>query len=140
MVRTRKKGYTRKGDYVEVRIGKGATYQEVTQACYCAVMDAGMGSSSEDDDADAESLALFRANGAIILDRPIESTSSNMVPWSLGAYMGTFQCYQKTGVTIKCGIGFTAKVTFCDYINCNDNIVYRFQVQGRSHHHMLTQV
>ena len=104
MVRTRKKGYTRKGDYVEVRVVKAATYQEVTQACYSAIMDAGLGSSSEDDDTDAETLALSRANGAIILDRPIESTSGNVVPWSLDAYMGTFQCYQKTGNTTKCGI------------------------------------
>ena len=56
--------YTKKGDYVEMRVGKAAMYKEVTQACYLAMMDADRASSSEDadgdNDDDAESLALFR--------------------------------------------------------------------------------
>ena len=57
--------YTKKGDYVEVRVGKAATYKEVTQACYLAILDGDRGSSSEDadDDNNAESLVLFIANG-----------------------------------------------------------------------------
>ena len=112
MVRIQKRGYTKKGDYVEVRVGKAATYKEVTQACYLAVLDADRASSSDvddDSDDDAGSLALFRANGTMILDRPIENTSGN-IDWSIGAYMNTFQCYQKTGATIKFGVGYTAKV------------------------------
>ena len=72
--------YTKKGDYVEVRVGKAATYKEVTQACYLAILDGDRGSSSEDadDDNDAESLALFIANGTMILDHSIESTSGNV--------------------------------------------------------------
>ena len=34
--------YTKKGDYVEVRVGKAA---EVTQACYLAILDGDRGSS-----------------------------------------------------------------------------------------------
>ena len=56
--------------YVEVRVGKAATYKEVTQACYLAILDGDRASSSEDadddNDDDAESLALFRANGTMI--------------------------------------------------------------------------
>ena len=82
--------YTKKGDYVEVRVGKAATYKEVevTQACYLAILDGDRASSSEDadDDDDAERLALFRANGTMILDRSIESTSGNVDAWSIGAY------------------------------------------------------
>ena len=68
--------YTKKGDYVEVRVEKAATYKEVTQACYLEILDGDRGSSSEDadDDNDAESLALFIANGTMILDHSIEST------------------------------------------------------------------
>ena len=85
--------YTKKGDYFEViRVGKAATY---TQACYLAILDADRASSSEDvdddNDDDAES-SLFRANGTMILDRSIESTSGNVDAWSIGAYMTTFQC------------------------------------------------
>ena len=114
MVRTQKRGYTKKGDYVEVRVGKAATYKEVAQACHLAIVDADRASSSEDvdddSDDDAGSLALFRANGTMILDRPIENTSGNVDAWSIGAYMNTFHCYQKTGATIKFGVGYTAKV------------------------------
>ena len=72
-------------------------YKEVTQACYLAILDADRASSS-----DLRmwmmimmmmlSLALFRANGTMILDRSIESTSGNVDAWSIGAYMTTFQC------------------------------------------------
>ena len=34
----------------------------------------------------------FRANGTMILDCSIESTSGNVDAWSIGAYMTTFQC------------------------------------------------
>ena len=89
--------YTKKGDYVEVRVGKAATYKEVTQlVIWQSWMLTGLHRSSEDadgdNDDDAESPALFRANGTMILDRSIESTSGNVDAWSIGAYMNTFQC------------------------------------------------
>ena len=63
-----------------------------------AILDADRASSSEnadddkDDDDDVES-CFFRANGMMILDRSIESTSGNVADaWSIGAYINTFQC------------------------------------------------
>ena len=53
--------YTKRGDYVEVRVGKR---KEVTQACYLAILDADRASIirsedvDDDNDDDAESLAL----------------------------------------------------------------------------------
>ena len=37
-------------------------------------------------------LLFFRANGTMILDHSIESTSGNVDTWSIGAYTNTFQC------------------------------------------------
>lgn len=108
MVRSRKKGYIRNGDYIEVRVKMDASYREVVEA---SVQQLGAidSSSSEDDEWSGEAV-LVRANGTVILDRPIETTMHSSVPWEIGSYMKTFTSFVKSGVPVKLGIGFVPKV------------------------------
>ena len=110
MVRSRKKGYVRKSDYVEVRVKIDASYQEVAEASVqqLGAMDS---SPSEDDEWCGEAI-LIRANGTVILDRPVETSARSSVPWDIGSYMKTFSSFVKSGVPVKLGIGFVPKVRY----------------------------
>lgn len=66
-MRTRKKDYIRRGDYIEVRVKSDASY-EVCQACL-EQLRAVESSSSEDEDG-SQDVVLIRANGTVILNRP----------------------------------------------------------------------
>ncbi len=110
MVRSRKKGYVRCGDYIEVRVRLDASYREVAEASIQQLQSIDSSSSDDDNDGSGEVL-LMRANGTVILDTPIETTTPpSKVPWDIESYMRTFSSFVKTGVPVKLGVGFTSKV------------------------------
>ncbi len=105
MVRSRKKGFVRKGEYVEIRVPMGASYREVAAVCASVYT-----SSSEDEEGGVEA-TLFRANGTMTLDSPIQTgSSSTATPWDIGSYMSVFPSFHSSGVAIKLGMGYTVKV------------------------------
>ena len=108
MVRSRKKGFIRRSDYAEVRVKADTTYQEVAEASVLQLQS--LDSSSSDEDAWSGEAVLLRANGTVIVNRPIETTSYCSVPWDIGSYMKTFSFFVKTGVPVKLGVGFVVKV------------------------------
>ena len=117
MVRSRKKGYVRRGDYVEVRVKLDASYRDIAETSVQQLHS--MESSSSEDEAWSGEPILIRANGTVILDRPIlTSTPSMTVPWDIGSYMKTFSSFVKTGVPIKLGVGFVSKVRKHKAITC----------------------
>lgn len=108
MVRSRKKGYIRRGDYFEVRVKIDASYRDVTEACVQHLQSIDS-SSSDDEDWSGGEVNLIRANGTIILNRPIQSSQST-VPWDIGSYMRTFSSFVKSGIPVKLGVGLVSKV------------------------------
>ena len=87
MVRSRKKGFTRRSDYAKVRVKADATYQEVAESSVLQLQS--LESSSSDEDDWSGEAVLLRANGAVIVNRPIE-TSFSTVPWDIESYMKSF--------------------------------------------------
>lgn len=113
MVKTRKKGYVRRGDYIEVSVRSDATYGEVCQASLEELKSA-ESSTSEDEEGSCE-IVLMRANGTVILNRPVlTSQASGEVPWTIRSYMSTFTSFVRCGVPVKLGIGFVSKVYCCN--------------------------
>ena len=50
-------------------------------------------------------VTLSRANGTVVLDRPIQTTKpQSTVPWDIGSYK-TFSSFVKSGVPVKLGVG-----------------------------------
>lgn len=76
-----------------------ASNQEVTEASVQRLHT--IVSSSDDDDGSGEAV-LTQANGTVILDRHIETTTSS--------YMRTFSSFAKCGVPVELSIGFVFKV------------------------------
>ena len=107
MVRSRKKGFTRRSDYAKVRVKADATYQEVAESSVLQLQS--LESSSSDEDDWSGEAVLLRANGAVIVNRPIE-TSFSTVPWDIESYMKSFSSFVKTGDPVKLGVGFVVKV------------------------------
>ena len=95
----------RKGEYIEVRVRKAAGCREVAETCGTALHC--FDSSSDDEE---ENPVLLRANGTMILDCPIQSSSSEATDWTIGSYMGMFQSFVKSGIPVKLGVGYSIKV------------------------------
>lgn len=108
MVRSRKKGYIRRGDYIEVRVKLDASYRDVAEASVQQLQS--MDSSSSGDEEWSGEPTLIRA---VILDRPIQTTlESPGLPWDIGTYMRTFSSFVNTGVPVKLGVALIPYVSF----------------------------
>ncbi len=111
MVRSRKKGYIRRGDYIEVRVKLDASYRDVAEASVQQLQSIDT-SSSEDDDWSREAV-LVRANETVVMNRPIQTTTPpSTMPWDIGSYMRTFNSFVKTGLPVKLGVGFIDDVRY----------------------------
>lgn len=105
--RTRKSGFNKVGEYVEVRVTPSSTYNEVFEAAAQAV-DMYDDSSEEELTDLPEQLSLFRADGTRIPNSPVDLST----PWTIDGYMSTFPSYQRSRITIKLGVGrYTSSVS-----------------------------
>ncbi len=98
MARTRKKGYTKCGDYMEVRIRKDAHYPSVVAAARDV-----LGIESEEEDEEGE-WGLLRIDGTVVPNRPIEKH-----PWTAARYLNALG---KTASQVKFGVGYITDVSF----------------------------
>ncbi len=111
MRRTRRKGYGKAGDYVEIRVPYKSTYCQVAQAAAEAV-DLEPELSSDDSDHDHEeaqkpALVLLRAQGCIVQNKPLvtEPDTNEQVEWTIGSYLSTFPSFRRSRQAIKLGVG-----------------------------------
>ena len=108
--RTRKSGYLKVGDYVEVRVPRTANYMEVANSAALAVgLIVPNGSSSEEEllEESRGELSLFRAEGT----RVPNSAFDQSTPWTIHEYMSSFPSYKRNGIAIKLGVGYTDPVS-----------------------------
>ena len=99
------------GDYVEVRVPCTASYEDVVQSAAEAVGLNNPHDSSSEEELAAESeggLALFRSEGTRVHNSYLDAST----PWSIHEYMSSFPSYQRTGTTVKLGVGYTNPVSF----------------------------
>lgn len=111
MRRTRRKGYGKAGDYVEIRVPYKSTYCQVAQAAAEAV-DLEPELSSDDSDHDHEeaqkpALVLLRAQGCVLQNKPLvtEPDTNEQVEWTIGSYLSTFPSFRRSRQAIKLGVG-----------------------------------
>lgn len=113
--RTRKSGYTKVGDYVEVRVPRRARYTEVVQSAALAVGLNEESSSEEELLATSQGeLSLFRSEGTRVPDSPLDL--STLTPWTVHEYMNSFPSYRRTGIAVKLGVGYIPSVSFWNHV------------------------
>ena len=104
MEKSRKGGFIKDGDYIEVRLSKGATYEEMTAA---AARSLELSLESTDFEGEPE-LTLFRTDGTIVPNQPISlDDPARSVPWTLERYL---KSVKKSAAQLKLGIGYRYKV------------------------------
>ena len=105
MVRSRKDGFIKEGDFTEVRIERGSTYSGVVAI---AAESMGLETEEEEDDGAEPELALFRTDGTVVPNQPIVFGKETQ-PWMLERYLKSLM---KTAAQVKFGVGFHCKVRF----------------------------
>ena len=73
------------------------------------------------DDASSDSdeevhLALYRVDGTMIPNKPIEVESGEDEPWTILKYLRTFKSFKTHGNAIKLAIGYSTKVNYLSLI------------------------
>ena len=101
MAKSRKGGFTKDGDFTEIRIEKSSSYDHVA-----AVAAEAIDLASEDDDDSEMELYLFRTDGTVVPNQPI-TLAKESVPWTLQHYLKSLK---KTAAQINLGVGYRSKV------------------------------
>lgn len=108
-----RKGYIRSGDYIEVRVSKTSSYQQVVSQAIEV-----LGIEEEDGESEDGEPRIFRIDGTVVPDCPIDELS-----WTVSRYLRSLH---KTAGQLKLGVGFHYRVSssFC-FINtsCKLNIL-----------------
>ena len=99
MVSTRKKGFVRHSEYIEMNFKANDHYSTVVEAA-AKELHADLGDGVP---------CLMRVNGSRILDRPIPLPSGSYVSWTLGAYV---KHIIGRGSNTKLGLAFVDEVSF----------------------------
>lgn len=115
--RSKKSGYTKVGDYVELRVPRDAKYEDVARSAATAVgLNDPTDSSSDEDIAHSKgTLVLLRADGTRVPNTPLSDDLS--APWTIHDYMCGFPTYRRTATAVKLGVGYTAPVS-CNLLKC----------------------
>ena len=94
---SKKTGYKKLGEYMEIRISGKSSYNSVAEECQQIMELSGKGD-----------LTLFRADGTVIPRKGFNTIS------------GYFECMKKTPAQIKLGIGYVRKViiVLCMFVQC----------------------
>lgn len=93
-----RKGYIRSGDYIEVRVSKTSSHQQVvSQAIEVLELE------EEDDENEDGEPRIFCIDGTVVPDCPIEE-----LPWTPSRYLKSLR---NTAGQVKLGVGFHYKVS-----------------------------
>ena len=106
--RTRR-GVAKSKNYIEVRLRADATYGEACDAAASTVELYPEESNSSESEEELH-LALYRVDGTMIPDRPIDTETGEEESWNILNYLKTFKSFRRQGNPIKLAVGYSVKV------------------------------
>lgn len=110
MKRSRRKGCSKCGDYVELRVLSKSTYVQVVEAPADAVELESINLSSDEDAEEAQrpTILLLRAHGSVTQNGLllVDSSASEGLEWTISNYMASFPSYRRSRQAVKLGVGY----------------------------------
>ncbi len=106
--RTRR-GISKSKNYIEVRLRTDATYEEACDVA-ASTVELNPEESNSSDSEEELHIALYRVDGTMIPNAPIEAESGEEETWSIQNYLKTFKSFRRQGNPIKLAIGYCVKV------------------------------